>query len=773
MSCYVIQYQGGAKVMRPVKNRQEYLQMRGCQRQQELVAAVRQGNVDAKRHLMQFNYSLAPSKSPKGEDSQTYPLRGCTAISNSVGMDVDHITPEQMPVVKERILSKKDELGLLMLELSARAEGYHLVFERRPEMSQEENLRWASNLLGVEYDAGAKDVTRVFYATTASEEDLIYLHDALFVNKEYEPQVPSNSPKGEDSEAVRTSPHGGTEGGFAYSPCYMGTPYTDIVAKYWEMFNEGKEPCEGNRNVLTYELAMTLRPICDYSQVLMEKVIPNYWANDGGNASEQATLEWKRTIQNALNEPRKGMPYRLRQVLKAVKEDRKLKLIEGKESSPKEELEGASARLEGSDGGFRPKRMPAFLSLLSSKVPLKLKAMVEEAIWPAVCAHLHGVTFRYIDGVLHEPNICSPLIARQSSGKGRVNEPIECLLADITARDKENSDREKEWRRRNQGKGASKDRQPRPEDICIQRLDDDLTPAALAQALIDVEQNGQKRIITKVDEIELLNKVGNGRNDTVGLLVRYGFDTQRFGQRRVGLDSVNGSYTVRWVWNASCTLKSARKFINNDWIANGSLSRLNINALLLDKDDHELPKVGEYDEKFMQDLKPYVDRLNAASGLVECPQADKLAQELLQEHERIADMCESEGYRTLSYRAVVIGWLKACMLYIAHGYRWEKCMADYVRYSVRRDMYLKMHFFGQQIEEEFAEEERQTSAAPKNMLALLPQEFTYEQYQQVRQMQGKSGEGKSTLRMWKLRGYIEFDEVTGCWVKRHSVTVSQ
>ena len=810
MSCYTIYYNEGAKMMRPVTNRDEYLQLRDSAKQKNIVDAVRNGDDKMKHRLLQMNYSCMPN-----EDGS---LKGSTRVTTTVGMDVDHIAKEQMQEVKERILAKKDELGLLMLELSARGEGYHLVFKRKAELSQEDNLRWASDLLGVEFDKGAKDITRVFFTTTASEEDLIYLDDELFVNEVaktclegttakrsvtggnalgFETSHPNKCLEGTTSEVGEqgTALQAGAESGgvnpaasspsssmqpvteivasshdnqgfengdnadndsanalsSAMSPVpglsYHDIPYSVIIAKYWELFNEGKEPAEGDRNVKTYELAMTLRPICDYDQGMMERVIPRY---DGFPKDE-----WRKTITNALNEPRKSMPYRLKQLLKAVKDERKMALI-----APSDSPKGEKGVPE------RPKRMPELLKLLSSKVPMKLKAMVEEAVWPAMCAHLKGVTFRYVDGVIHEANISSPLIGRQSSGKGAVNQPIECLLADITARDKENESRLLDWRRRNQGKGASKDKQPRPEDIVIQRLDDDLTPAALSQALIDAETNGGKRVITKVDEIELLNRIGNGKNDTVGVLVRYGWDSARWGQRRVGLDSVSGSYTVRWVWNASCTLKSARKFITNTWIADGSLSRLNVNALLLSKDDHEMPKIGEYDDKFQNDLKLYVDRLNAASGLIECPQANRLAEEMKQEHDRIADLCESEGYRTFSYRAVVIGWLKAMMLYIANGYKWDKTMAEYVRYSVRRDMYLKMYFFGQQIEEEFEEEERQQQHGPQNLLSTLPEEFTMDDYLRMRQAQGKRGDGKSTLRTWKTRGYIDYDEVTETYVKR-------
>ena len=724
-------------MMRPVLTVAEYRNLRNTEKQKAIVNGVRKGDDKMKHRLLQCNYSCLPN-----EDGT---LKGSTMMTNTVGMDVDHIAKEQMQEVKERILAKKDELGLLMLELSARGEGYHLVFKRKPELSQEDNLRWASDLLGVEFDKGAKDITRVFFTTTASEEDLLFLDDELFTTEAIE--VETNTNLTNDTNIKTEEKKDSVD---SCNSCskekYHDIPYSVIIAKYWEMFNDGREPSEGDRNVKTYELAMTLRPICDYDQGMMERVVPQY---DGFPEDE-----WRKTITNALNEPRKSMPYRLRQVLTAVKNDRKMALIGAPSDSPK----GEDRMPE------RPRRMPEVLKLLSSKVPMKYKAMVEEAVWPAICAHLKGVTFRYVDGVIHEANISSPLIGRQSSGKGAVNMPIEFLLADITAKDKENESRLLDWRRRNQGKGASKDRQPRPEDIVIQRLDDDLTPAALSQALIDAETNGGKRVITKVDEIELLNRIGNGKNDTVGVLVRYGWDSARWGQRRVGLESVSGSYTVRWVWNASCTLKSARKFITNTWIADGSLSRLNVNGLLLPKDDHELPKIGEYDDKFANDLKLFVDRLNAASGLIECPQANRLADEMKAEHDRVADLCESEGYRTFSYRAVVIGWLKAMMLFIMNGYKWDKTIAEYVRYSVRRDMFLKMYFFGQQIEEEFDEEERQQQHGPQNLLSTLPEEFTMDDYLQMRQAQGKRGDGKSTVRTWKTRGYIEYDDVTETYV---------
>ena len=438
----MIYYENGAKKMRPVLTAAEYRNIRNSEKQRKIVALVRQGDEKLKHRLVQMNYSCLPN------DDGT--LKGSKRMSGTVGMDVDWPKSTCTPAGRieeavERIMSRREELGLLMLERSA-TKGLHVVFRRRGELSQEENLRWASELLGVEYDKAAKDITRVFFTTTASEEDLLFLSEEVFFNGEKD--GPSCSHKGKEraregdgedlqltlqareltdekgeelQQTLQAREHAGldkNDGGAG-----LPYPYADIVRKYWEMFYEGKEPVEGDRNVKTYELAMTLRPICDYNMEKLMAVVPRY---DGFPEDE-----YRRTLENALKEPRKGMPYRLRQVLAALKNDRRMALLSGREQSGNGEgLMGAMPE--------RPKRMPEVLKLLSSKVPMKYKAMVEEAVWPAMCAHLKGVTFRYIDGVVHEANISSPLIGRQSSGKGAVNMPIEHLLADITTKDKEN-----------------------------------------------------------------------------------------------------------------------------------------------------------------------------------------------------------------------------------------------------------------------------------------------------------------------------------------------
>ena len=761
MSCFYIQYVQGQKILRPVRSKEEYLKLRDSDRQKWLVSEIRRGLKDGsmskeeiaklKRQLLQFNYSCIP-----GEDGH---LKGVKTPSMTFGMDID-FDPEdpdyekKMAEVPQRVMEKKDEIKPKMLERSP-GKGYHLVCMRtildgiaegRILENQEMNLKRVSEILQIPFDQNARDCTRIFYATTASEEDLIFLDEGLF--------------EAEKAECISVAKH--PETGITNKPepaasdlSYQGIPYSAIIKKYWDMFYDGKEPCMGDRNVRTFEICMLLRSICDYSQEILEAVIPRY---DGFPVDE-----WRRTIDSALKEPRKGMPYKLKQVLDALRQEKKLQLMANGKTTG-----GTVTNINGQLSVMpeRPKRMPKFLNLVSSKVDPYYKAMVEESIWPGICAHLHGVKFWYIDGVDCEANISSPLIGKQSSGKGLVNKPIEYVLADITERDKENVLREEQWRERNKGKGASKDRQNRPKDIVIQRLDQDLTPAALAQSLIDGERNGKKRIITKVDEIEFLSDIGDGDKRKVSLLVRYAFDSGSWGQRRVGLDSVNGSYTVRWVWNASSTSSRAKAFINRDWVANGSLSRLNVNTIIKPEGNQNIKKVEAYDDKYAEELKVYIDRLNAASGDIRCKQADALAYKLLEEHNEIADLCESEGYRVFSYRAVKIGWLKACLLYIMNDYKWDKSIAEYVAYSVRRDLWAKFLYFGDEIEAEFAEEKNVSRSTPKNMLTMLPDEFTFEDYLNVRQSLGKQGDGRGTIRIWVHRGYIVLDDTTKRYVKK-------
>ena len=738
----MIYLKDGVKMMRPVTTRAEYMALRGSNEQQQLMAAIRSGNETLKHRLVQMNYSCLPNADGT--------LRGSTRMSNTVGMDIDHLSAEEMPAVRDRILTKKEELGLGMLEESARGCGYHLVFTRRPHMSQVENLQWAAQLLGVDYDAQAKDITRVFFTT--GTEQLIYLDDAIFASEEVLgtdfTDLHGLSKSSDDNpcqkEKIRVNP---------CNPCqdkdYNGMAFSDIIAKYWELFNGGKLPVVGDRNALTFELAVTLRSICGYSLEGLQAIVPNYWAAPDGTCTDADRTEYLHTLENALKEPRRGMPLRLKQVLQALKEQQGVKACGGTVSTPPP----------------MPKRLPPLIKLLTRNVPWYYKPAVASAVFPALGAHLHGVHFRYWDNVDHEATFMNLLVGRQSVGKGSIKKPIEYIMEDIRQRDLLSRQREAEWKQKNPTGKQKKD--PRPADICIQMLIDNLTDAVFNQRVVDANNNGERYIYTIVDEVEALKKVTSSHKaDEVGLLIRKAFDNSMAGQERVGADSVSGIAPLRWNFNASTTPPNARKFFYK-MVNDGTVSRLDVATIIRPiEDDDEAPILGIYDDRFAAELKPYIDRLDAANGLIECPQARKLALDLKQENADTARLYESEAYRVLSYRANVIAWLKGMVLYVAHGYRWDKSIAEFVRWSEQYNLWCKMLYFGTQLEKELNDEqELQRHSGPQNLLELLPDEFTREQYLQMRQQAGRPGPGDSTLRTWQTRGHIAFDETAGRFLK--------
>ena len=776
---YEIIYEGKGKkkLARPVKDRQALMALRDSTKNLDLLAKARKGDSKAKAKLLQLAYNLGHVDGL---------LAGCKSIGSFFFHDVDcygATAPSGSEEIKNLILSKKDEIGLVMLERSAGG-GYHLVCKRVPGTTILENQVRVACELQLEMDTSAHDLQRVVYSTSGSAEDLIYLDDCIFdepmtaeeCEAEYQ-QLKEREARGQEevpAGAKKANKHyrPWEDGGDTQHPCvapvtvlqcdsynpeatYNGVLFTDIIQRYWEMFNDGKVPSEGDRNALTFELAVTLRSICGYSLEKMLNVIPNYWMTktpEGENyCSAEDLAEYQKTIENALKEPRKGMSYRLKQVLAALKSTTAVQACGGTMTLPPP----------------LPKKLPPLIRLLTSNVPPLYKPAVASAVFPALGAHLHGVKFRYWDNVEHEATFMNVLIGGQSIGKGSIGKPIEYIMEDIRLRDIPNRQREADWKQKNPASKQKKD--PRPTDICIQMLIDNLTDAVFNQRIVDVNNNGERYIYTRVDEIEALKKVtSKGSVDEVGLLIRKAFDNALAGQERVGADSVSGIAPLRWNFNASTTPPNARRFFYK-MVNDGTVSRLDIAAIIRDKDDDSDPVLGIYDHTFAEELKPYIDRLEAANGLIECPQAKKLSLEMKQENADIARLYESEAYRVLSYRANVIAWLKGMVLYVAHGYRWSKEIRDFVVWSQKYNLWCKMLYFGRQLEKELGEEmEIQRQTGPRNMLELLSDEFTLEQYHQMRNSQGRKGDDTSALRQWMTRGYIVYDDASGCYCKTES-----
>ena len=515
---------------------------------------------------------------------------------------------------------------------------------------------------------------------------------------------------------------------------YHGLPATEIVQKYWELNNDGLPPTQGDRNTKIFDLACSLRHIFNFDRELLNRAIPNY---EGFPQEEKMQC-----IDNALREPRKYMPMKLTRVLQALKaEQSKLPSIEG-----------------GDGGGSAcpppmPSNLPPLIALLVKNVPEDMKAAVAHAVFPPLGTHLGGVKFRYIDNVEREATFMCVLLAKMSSGKSAVNKPIQLIMKDIMERDALNRLREQEWKASLSTKGANKEKPKRPEGLCIQMLVPDMTNAAFVQRLADA--NG-KFLYTQMDELELLNNLKtSARGNQVSQIIRLAFDQGLYGQERVGAASVTAMVPIRWNWNASATIERGRQFFRTA-LTDGTLSRLNF-CTIPPQRMGEIPVYGTYDAEYEAELKPYIDRLNAASGLVECAKAEALARRLLQESAEVVMLTDDEVYEMLSHRANVIAYLKAMTLYIAHGYKWSRAIEEFVRWSKEYDLWCKMHFFGKRMQEEVEKEVIRTSPGRANMLEMLPERFTRQQLEEVRIRLGKERDATEQLKKWRQRGYVTLD----------------
>ena len=771
---------GGEKRCRPIKSLEELIAACNTEENIRNWNDYRSTGEDRFKHaLVQVNYNC---QVPEGGL-----LKGIKTVSPFFFYDIDCGNREECRCIINRLLQMKDELGLVEVAESA-SYGVHAVARRMPERSILECQVRISILTRIEMDTNNKENNRVVFHGPIDAETTPLLDEALFTEslsdedaaaeylrlKEREAQgleeVPPGAKKANkhyrpwEDENTDIAPlqccssenTASVQSDVEYDPeaKYNGVLFKDIIAKYWEFYNDGKEPVDGDRNVLTFELAVTIRSICGYSMEKMLAVVPNYWTKPDGTCSQEDLTEWRKTIENALKEPRKGMPYRLKQVLQALKSQSGVKACGGTMTTPPP----------------MPKKLPPLIRLLTKNVPWFYKPAVANAVFPALGVHLHGVKFRYWDNVEHEATFMNVLIGRQSIGKGTIKKPIEYIMEDIRQRDIPNRQREQEWKQKNPGAKQKKD--PRPTDICIQMLIDNLTDAVFNQRIVDANNNGQRFIYTIVDEIEGLKKVtSKGTVDEVGLLIRKAFDNSDAGQERVGADSVSGIAPLRWNFNASTTPPNARKFFAR-MVNDGTVSRLDVSTIIRSDDDDAEPILGIYDHLFAQELKPYIDRLEAANGLIECSQAKRLSLDMKQENKDAAKLYESEAYRVFSYRANVIAWLKGMVLYVAHGYKWSKEIAEFVRWTQQYNLWCKMLYFGQQLERELREEiEIQRQSGPQNLLELLPDEFSKPQYYQMRQQQGKTGDGESTLRSWMKREHIIYDEVSGRYCKTEKYKV--
>ena len=399
-----------------------------------------------------------------------------------------------------------------------------------------------------------------------------------------------------------------------------------------------------------------------------------------------------------------------------------------------------------------PENLPKLVELLISRTPEVYKPAVAHAIFPPLATHLWQTSFRYIDNVVHEATLSTCLLAGTGAGKSSVDKPIRYIMEDIRKRDAENLKREKEWKEEVTRKGANKDKRKRPDNLVIQEIDADMTSPAFVMRTAEAQGRFLYTSLNELDQFDALRGSGNQQFRIMCLA----FDPfNLFGQQRVGVQSVTERVTIRFNWNASTTIQKGQRYFSKV-LTDGPISRINFCTIPEREIGDEMPVYGDYDDAYREALKPYIENLNNARGLIDCPEAFQLALRLKDENAEFSRLSQDRVYENLSFRANVIAYLKACVLYVANGCKWEPEIDEFIRWSERYDLYCKMRFFGDAIKRANDTGEKSSKRGPSNMLMQLPDEFTYQQVIDLRVARGMDKKGTSRmLGNWKERHYIK------------------
>ena len=647
--------------------------------------------------------------------------------------DLDHI-----PNPREKwaeIESRKEELGILFAHISPSLEGLRLVFIMPNGLDLAQSQAWMATQLGdAQYDSCVKDYARCSFAVP--REYVLFLDvDGLYSpqsNTEYHGVLNNpadeniNKEKEKNSVELRV-----LSGEKEYPQTYEDIPYETIIETLEEQM--GGQPEHGSRNNFIFSMACHLRYICNDDPDWIAQVLPTY-----GEAKEK----WMHSIRSACTRNQtKAMPRIMRRTLAICKERA-------------EESEIINQKSEINSPPPMPTILPPLIRLLVSKTPKIYRPAVAHAVFPALGAHLWKTYFKYIDNVEHEATLMNVLMAGTGAGKNCIAEPVNRILKDIRIRDKENMEREKEWKKEVNSKGANKDKRQRPEGLVMQEMDPDTTNAAFVQRLADAEE---RFLYARMNEIEQFEALKTSTNRFAYFQIMcLAFDPGNvYGQTRVGTGSVSERVCIRFNWNASTTIRKGKAFFRRV-LTDGPISRINFCTIPEQPIGSDMPVYGTYDSAFDEELRPYIERLNKARGLVECRSVNILAKKMMKENAEFARLSQSRVYENLSFRANVIAFLKAMVLFVAQGGVWDKVSENFVRWSLKYDMWCKMHFFGEEIEEQESSTVRSNKPGPQNLLDLLPDIFSREDAQQMRNRQRITrGTLSAMLSNWKSRGYIE------------------
>ena len=684
------------------------------------------------------------------------------AIPSGLSMyDVDHI-PNPRGYYDDHIRGREAQLGIVLAHITPSTEGLRLLFVIPAGMDLAAAQRWMSTQLGDDnYDASVKDYARSSFVVPEGyvlylDEERLFGNEESFGNEELRMKNEESleneerKMKNEEWPADGENSSFGGEADILHSslPKFKGIPYSEIIQQWFRL--AGGEPVQGERNDKLHRLASHLRYIADNDETLLLQVMPRY------GLSEE---EMKGLIHSACSAKWYSMPRMLKEALE--NEERRMKNGESlKNEERRMKNEELPAEDENSSFGGEadilhsslPKRLPALIKLLVSRTPDVYKPAVAHAVFPSLAAHLHRVRFRYIDNVEHEATLMNVLMAGTGAGKDCISEPINRIMADIRRRDEDNLRREREWKNEVTSKGANKDKRQRPEGLIIQEIDADMTNPAFVMRMAEADGHFLYTKLNEIDQFDALK--GTGRAGQQFQIMCLAFDPgNRYGQTRVGAQSVTEKVTIRFNWNASTTIQKGRRYFSKV-LTDGPISRINFCTIPEREIGADMPVYGTYDAAFDEELRPYIDNLVKAQGLIDCPQAYMLAKTLKEECADFARLSQSRVYENLSFRANVIAYLKACVLYVANGCRWDKTFEDFIRWSLRYDLACKMEFFGDAIKEAQAAAPHKQKG-PRNLLELLPDNFSYREAVEVRLQAGMDEKGtQNMLNQWGYRNYI-------------------
>ena len=672
--------------------------------------------------------------------------------------DKDHIPdPRGWWKVKSEELRVKNPSAfesIVLVHVTPSMEGLRLVFVIPEGMDLAAAQKWMSlQLEDDEYDTCVKDLARPSF--------LVPVEYILYINEEelFKDRKPSgNKPALPATSSLETPPATSSLGAIPATPSpvaestpevfpteYQGIPYQALIDKLVELL--GGAPEHGSRNSFIFSLACYLRYLCDDNPAWIKQVIPTF--------GEQEARAFA-TVESACGRKQSHrMPNIVRTAIKlAQASDEKARAEGGYDSDDFGDIRNPESFFYHIHE--MPRKLPKLIRLLISKTPRIYQPAVSQAVFPPLAAHLCDTRFLYIDNVEHEATLMNILCAPTGSGKESITQPINRIMQDIRNRDAEQRVREREWKDECNRKGSNKDKRERPQGLVIQEVNIDMTNPAFVLRMKEAENHF---LYAKVNELNLFDAL-KGKTNQHFRIMELAFDLGNYGQDRVGTQSVTETVKVRFNWNACCTPKKCRDYFRRV-VTDGPVSRISFATIERRPCGSEIPVYGTYDAAFDEELKPYIDNLVKARGLVDCPQALRLAKKLVEENAEFARLSQNYVFENLSFRANVIAYLKACVLYVANGCRWEKSIEDFIRWSERYDLWCKLRLFGQMIydaDNDRSDQPKTAPRGPKNLLEMLPDEFSLDDYLKLRVAEGYDGDNvkkaRMAIRQWIHRGYV-------------------